>query len=50
MKRGESVIEKKQNNMDKLNGESLNTLSALKEQLFNLMPEIFTEGKNGKID
>ena len=50
MKRGESMTEKKQHNRDELNGESLNTLSVLKEQLYNLMPKIFTEGKHGKTD
>jgi hypothetical protein len=32
MKRGEAMIEKKQHNMDELNGESLNTLGVLKDQ------------------
>ena len=33
-----------------LNGESLDTVDTLKQQLYTLMPEIFTEGIHGKID
>ena len=50
MKQGESMAEKKQNNTDELNGQSLDTTQGLKEQLYTLMPEVFTEGINGKID
>lgn len=41
---------KKQNNMDDLNGQSLDIIQALKEQLYPLMPEVFTEGMNGKME
>ena len=34
----------------KLNGQSQNIPDKLKAQLYNLMPEIFTEGKHSKID
>jgi len=33
-----------------LSGESLDTVDTLKQQLYSLMPEIFTEGFYGKID
>jgi hypothetical protein len=33
-----------------LNGESLGTVARLKDQLYTLMPEIFTEVLHGKID
>ena len=41
------MAEKKQS---KLNGESLDTVGKLKKQLYTLMPEIFTEGQESKID
>ena len=50
MKRGEPMSNNEQGLTDPLSGESLNTVAALKQQLYSLMPEIFTEGIHGKID
>lgn len=50
MKRGEPMTDSEQEDKNLLNGESLDTVGILKQQLYKLMPEIFTEGIYGKID
>ncbi len=50
MKRGEPMTSTEQEIENSFNGESLDTMSRLKQQLYQLMPEVFTEGIHGKID
>lgn len=44
------MTDKEAINAETLNGQSLDTTQNLKEQLYSLMSEVFTEGIHGKID